>query len=368
MSRSHAFDQWYECGDKKFLNIFQAFDYQKKTNFFPEYRFDHEFIESIRNFKKPKNINHQYIKNLIVNRLKILRKKHKYLRLALGGGTDSFSVLKYCVENDIYLDEVFTHMISIDPNNIRLNIEYLPALRFAKKHLGKTIGTVNEIYPAIEDFEFVKKLDWFLDEKIIRGCQFPGRIVNLFVQCYKKTDLPFDDTLTIFCLDKPYLQNINGQIFWSQIDGTISEIMGCENTLPLFFDKENPELTVAMAFALLDHSDSSLPFIGYDTQPIEKKKAILHNMGLESTGHYFIDNHLWGKNPWDNETKKSKLALQQLIDMGRQDIVDAYYDSIKICTLKFQNLPHAIDVKSNSIKTVKRYCQKIPIYQDSFGA
>ena len=78
MSRSHAlFDQWYECGDKRFLNIWQAFDYQKESGYFPHYRFDQEFLNSIKNIKRPKNLNHNYIKNLIVKRLKQLRNEYK---------------------------------------------------------------------------------------------------------------------------------------------------------------------------------------------------------------------------------------------------------------------------------------------------
>ena len=370
MSRSRIlFDQWYECGDKKFLNIFQAFDYQLKSNIVPEYKLDQEFIESIKNIKRPKSVNHEYCKNLIVNRLKDLRKKNKHLRLALGGGTDSFSILKYCVEYDIYIDEVFTQMISIDPKNIRLNIEYLPALQFAKKHIGKSIGNVNEIYHQIEEYEFVKKYDWFSNPDIVRGGTFPGRMINsIFIQCDKITDLALDETLTIVCVDKPDLHHIDGQFFLSILDKTIAEMMGCKNMLPLFFDKDNPELIVAMSYALLDHGDISLPFISYGSQPRSKKLKILHHMGLESTGHHFIDHHLLGKNVWDMETKKSKSALQQLIHAGRKDLVDAYYDSIKICTLKYKNLPYAIEHKPNAVQTVARYSQKIPIYQDSFGS
>ena len=41
MSRTHAeFDQFYECGDKKFVNLWQAFDYQLESQHFPYYRPD----------------------------------------------------------------------------------------------------------------------------------------------------------------------------------------------------------------------------------------------------------------------------------------------------------------------------------------
>jgi len=364
MSRSHAFDQWYECGDKKFLNIWQAFDYQKESGHFPEYKFDPEFIANIQNIKRPKNLNHQYIKNLIVNRLKQLRKQHKFLRLALGGGTDSFSILKYCVENDIYLDEVFTRMMTIN-ENIRHNIEYMPALRYAEKHVGKSIGKVLKIHPTIQEAEYPLQKDWY--KNLLVGNCLSGRHC-IYSHYYKVTDLPFDDTMTIVGYDKPYIQKENGQMYWTQIDGGISETMGCKNSLPLFFDKHNPELAVCMAYALLENSDTDRDFIGFDIQPKQHKLKILHAMGLESTGHHYLDFHLWGKAPFEGMNTKHLIAQRELIKLGRQDIVDAYLNTNKIIILQYQSLPHGIEVKENKfVKATNRLCQKVPIYQDSFG-
>lgn len=370
MSRSHTmFDQWYECGDKKFHNIWQAFDCQRQTGTFPQYRFDQEFISSIKNVKRPKNLSHSYCKNLIVTRLKQLRKRHTYLRLALGGGTDSFSILKYCVENDIYLDEVFTYMVSIDHNAVRSNIEYLPSIKYAKQHLGKSIGNVLLLHPTIKDYECVFEKDWLQNPEYVKGSQLPGRITNAVSRWYNKTNLPLNESVTVFGLDKPYIQNIEGKMYWTHLDSTIAEIMGCQNALPLFFDKNNPELHVAMTYALLENSDTSLPFIGYDTQPTHKKDKIIIEMGLESTGHYYIDHHLLGKSAYDSQSMKASQARKELIKLDRQDILNAYYDTIKKCIQKYSNLPHALEIKSNkTIKTVARYTEKIPIYQDSFGS
>ena len=369
MSRSHTlFDQWYECGDKKFLNIWQAFDYQKESGHFPLYKFDPEFIENIKNIKRPKNLNHQYIKNLIVNRLKQLRKEHKFLRLALGGGTDSFSILKYCIEHDIYIDEVFTWMLTIDQKNVRNNIEYLPALKFAEKHVGQTVGKVLKLYPTIRDAEFTLQNGWYRNDQIIVGNHLPARSA-MFSHYYKITDLPIDETITIFGFDKPYIQKENNQMYWTQIDGGISEIMGCKNILPLFYDKHNPELTVSMAYALLENSNTDHDFIGYDTQPSKNKLQILHAMGLESTGHHYLDFHLWGKEPFEYQNKKNIIAQKELQKLGRQDIIDAYFKTLKIIILQYKELPYGIEIKNNIYaKATNRFCQKVPIYQDSFGS
>ena len=367
MSRSHAlFDQWYECGDKKFINIWQAFDYQKQSGHFPTYKFDQQFLHSLKNIRRPKNLSPQYIKDLMVTRLKQLRLQYKYLRLALGGGTDSYSILKYCVENDIYLDEVFCEMTSIDKELIKPNLEFIPALRFADRHVGKTIGTVIRSHPTIAELESVLQKDWYKDTNIVRGNHLPGRWHILSVY-YKKTQLPQEETLTITGIDKPSVQRQNDQLYWCQLDSTISEMMSCENILPLFFDKGNPELTVAMTYGLLESGSLAGQLINFSSQPYNKKLEVLHHMGLQSTGYHWIDFHLHGKNAIDILSRKNQAAHKELIRIGRRDIHQAFYSSIQQVIEQYKDLPHAIDVDGKYAKSVRRYTEKIPIYQDFFG-
>ncbi len=368
MSRSHSlFNQWYECGDKHFYNIWQAFDYQKQTGHLPSYQFDQEFIKSIKNIKRPKNLSHQYIKNLMVSRLKQLRQQHKYLRLALGGGTDSFSILKYCVAHDIYIDEVFCEMTSINKNLIKPNLEFEPALRFAEQHVGSCIGSVIRSHPTINELETVLTKGWYKNPNIVKGNHLPGRwhIIGLY---YKKTNLPLEETLTITGIDKPSVVRENNELYWCQLDSTISETMQCENILPLFFDKENPELTVAMTYGLLDTSAVSGNLINYSNQPAHKKLDVLHAMGLESTGHHYIDFHLLGKTVIELDKPKNKAAHRELISLGRKDISDAFYSCVNQIISDYKDLPYAIEIKGQSVQSVHRYTQKIPIYQDFFGS
>lgn len=363
---SNIFDCYYQCGDKKFLNIWQAFDEQCKTNQFPKFVLDKEFLESIKNIKRPKNLSGGYIKNLIVQRLKNLRKKYKYMRLALGGGTDSFSILKYCVENDIYIDEVFTHMVSIIPNT-RSDIEYLPALIYAEKYQGKQIGNVIRIHPTIEECEYPLQTGWYKNPNFVRGNHFPVRPA-IASQYYTKSKLPLNESITIFGFDKPYVYNNDGKLYWIQMDSGLGEVMGCKNILPLFLDKENPELTVCMTYALLDHANTNMRFIGFDKRTKNLKK-ILEGMGLESTGHRFIDHAFLGKTKYEFQNKKNRMYHDELRKKNRQDIIDAYFFTHKLIILQYKDLPHAIEIlDSKFVKSVLRHSEKIPIYQDSFGS
>ena len=127
------FPQYYLCGEKQFTNLFQAFDHQKNTGHFPHYEIDPELIESLKHIKRPKNLSTQYIRDLIIKGLRQIRNKNSKLRLCLGGGTDSWTILDVCIKNDIYLDEVVTGLVSFE-GDVRADLEYLPAIAYAKNH------------------------------------------------------------------------------------------------------------------------------------------------------------------------------------------------------------------------------------------
>ena len=272
------------------------------------------------------------------------------------------------MEHDIYLDEVFCEMTSVDKTLLKPNIEFEPSLRFAEQHISKSIGQVIRSHPTINELESVLSEGWYRDSNIVRGNHLPGRW-HILSRYYKKTKLPLDETLTITGIDKPSLRRQEDKFYWGHLDSTISEIMGCKNIIPLFFDKNNPELTVAMTYGLLDAGSLSGSFINYSDQPKHKKLDVLHSMGLESTGHHYIDFHLLGKNVVDAYNKKNKLFHKELLSMNRVDIYNAFNSCVDKVYDDYKDLPHAIHVKDGKYSgTVRRYTAEIPIYQDFFGA
>jgi hypothetical protein len=126
-----SFIQYYKVGDEKFYNKFRAFDYMMNKNLTMEYIMDADFIKSLEDKPRPKNNDKHLIRELILKGMKNLRLKHKKLRLALGGGTDSWTILKICMENNLYIDEVACGLVSFT-GDVRADLEYLPALRYAK--------------------------------------------------------------------------------------------------------------------------------------------------------------------------------------------------------------------------------------------
>ena len=83
-------------------------------------------------------------------------------------------------------------------------------------------------------------------------------------------------------VEKPRLVIDAGQPNWF-LDDSANELMGVENTVPMFIDKENPDLVVSLAYA-------SLPFLknqqegqhfGYHTCDRETKLKMLAAYGFE---------------------------------------------------------------------------------------
>ena len=86
------FKTWYQVADKKFVNIFNAFDESIKTKEFAHFCIDPDFYKTLTSVSRPKNYSPDYIQSLIAKQLRVLRKKYSYIRLAYTGGTDSHIV------------------------------------------------------------------------------------------------------------------------------------------------------------------------------------------------------------------------------------------------------------------------------------
>jgi len=365
---TYYFNQYYKCGDKKFHNISQAFDQQRISGNVPEYVIDHELIDSIENFKKPKDISSKRIRELMITRLRALRKKYNRLVLAYSGGTDSYTILRLCVDNDIYIDETFTHMVSTR-NDLRTNIEYIAALKCAKPYEGKMIGKCTIVHPTVDEHSYVDNPFWFRDDMMCPGANITWRPYGLPALAKKVTNHD-PSTLLIVGYEKPKITLEDGKLFWTMTDAGIGEMMGIPNAVPFYSDKENPELTVSLAYATLDNINvkdkGKNGFISYTNSDAHTKKKLLTAYGYHTTGHYFLDMALLGKESY-HQNKKTLRLFKELDKIGlgdyRQKIIDTHARIKKL----YGDLPYALEYRGNLIKPIGRFSQKVSILQDKFG-
>lgn len=359
-----SFIQYYKVGDKKFYNKFQAFDYVMDKNLTIEYIMDKDFIKSLEDKPRPKNANKDLIRKLILKGMKNLRRENKKLRLALGGGTDSWTILKVCMENDLYIDEVACGLVSFS-GNVRADLEYLPALRYAKKFEGKLIGRIKTMPITKQSLEYVNDPAWF---KKTSGPSLPIR--PFFYHLAKEVMNSDKDYVNITGMDKPTILVENGQMFWMQMDvKSIGEWMGIENHQPLFYDKNNPELTIAMTYAFIealpnDHFKKD-GIYEYETLQRSHKDSVLDNLGFK-LDRPWLNHHLLGKKLYDMNTKTLHF-IKELKKHGQESFLDKWRHTMSIINKTYKDIPYGLETKGHYVKTVGRFSQKIPIYKNSFG-
>ena len=357
------FHQNYKSGDKLFYNLFQALDYSKQTGHHVYYEFDKQFIESLSGCKKPVTISNQLIPRLMVKGLKQIREKHSKVRLALGGGTDSWTILKLCIENDIYLDEVVSGLVSL-VGDVRTDLEYLPAIKYAKKYEGSKIGEVKTISPTKKSLEFINEREWF---KKIGGPLLPIR--PFFSQLGKSLMNADTNFANITGLCKPTILVKDGKPYFAQLDvKSIGEWMHIKNHYPLFYDKDNPELTVAMVYAFID----SLPSIKndgvYDYTTVSDRKIkdrILDSFGMK-LDRPWLNYHLLGKAKFDLNIKARRF-IKELPKIGIHGYMEKWYDSMNYIHNQYKDVPYGTETDGKNVRPTGRFCQMVPILKERFG-
>ena len=361
---ANNFDQWYSCNQKTYHNIWQAFyDNKDAKENYVDYHIDQELIGVLKNFKRP-NTSPIYLQKLMISQLKKLRKTYNEVRFLYSGGTDSYTILKLAIENDIYIDETITHMVSLTDNN-RTNIEYLFGLNYAQNYVGKNIGKITIINPTLDDYYYLDNNNWLSNPNYVKGNPVYIR------PCYFNQYLPSTQnksSITIIGYEKPQLFKENDQLYWTLLDYPISECMDMPDLYFFFLDKNNPELVVGQNFALID----SLPkitdgYFNFQTLNLNTPINLIEKIGLYSTNKRYIDKGLLGKKMFDTSIKNQR-TIKELKKLGRTDILDKIKKTCNKVYNDLKHIPYSIEYQHGFVKSVGRFSQKIPIYQDSFGS
>ena len=358
---SYYFDTHYLCGDKKFHNIFQAFDEQKRSGCFPEFVVDHELITRLGKLERPADCSRSRLQKLMVGRLKELRTRYNKLKVAFGGGTDSYTIVKLCVDNDIYIDETIT-LLASQYGNVRTNIEPWAGLKSIRKFLGRHIGKITEVYPAPHEIEYANDPYWFLKLENCRGPNLQHRY-QCFGETIAKSMANQTDSIMLTGHEKPYLRSQGGRLYWYVSDSGVGMVSGIENTIPFFIDKENPELVTTLAYAYLDahtskHKIKEGDYITYDTSQNRDKNQILEQIGFHRTPYNFVNWSLMGKAQY-NLTRKDLRFHKECNNLGKSYIVKNILNTHQRIKKLYGNLPHALETNGELVKPVGRISQQI---------
>lgn len=368
--------EWNDCykvGDKEYHGFFTAIDstidQEGNQTGWVEYQADNDLFGLLQSAKRPSVIKNTTQRELMVKGLTRARQRHKKLRLLFSGGTDSWSILKLCMENKIYIDEVLCHLHSFEESPAhmqnRTNIEFLPGLKYANKFKGSLIGEIHTPMHSIE------KLTQFVNDDDIRK-HAPGPFLPLRSAMYFKhlQQLDYTDTGTITGLEKPELIVEKDNIYWVVMDSPTGEWMGMKNHIPLYLDKHNPELTVHMAYAMLEALPKNLlqgeyRHINWHTLDKDISKKLLDSWGL-STPRNWLNNHTM-KSKTHAIAPKTTYFLKEAHRLGVNNLIEDYMSQMKHIYDRYRHLPYTVSWEDNWVSSVGRFSQRIQIEQDSFG-
>jgi len=358
------FHTWYQVADKKFNNIFNAFDESIKNGEFVYFNIDTEFIEAITSMSRPKNCSPDRIQSLIATQLKKLRKKHSYIRLAYTGGTDSHTILKVAMDNKIYIDETITILVSLKKDK-EGDKEFQPGLAYAKQYEGTLIGKVTTVTPKIEDYNFRNIKNYWKNSKYIRGGYVPLRAFSWLE--YLRIDNKLEKGITIVGTEKPCLLRKNKKFYWFTTDAPHGEFMGIPNIYSMFLDKNNPELPIAQSYALLDFVKNKKNIGRKIEDRLEFKFSYLNGATrldcAYALGCVVLNEDLglarFGKGKINYLNQKHQFAKKELIELNRNDIIENWFQTVTDIYKEYKNYPYMVKSQIDCVGTVGRYSKFI---------
>ena len=219
---------YYQADGYKFNNVYLANWYEQKYNSWaafvaqPVNKIKHKV--SNETFDLSKNYNLEYLKKL--------RQENNYLQLFFSGGTDSYTLLKLAVDNNIFIDEI---VCVATGNNFKLkeNREiYENAIPIAKKYKDK-YGKLTIKQITLNDYHRVYQDPYSLVKYPECGATYP--IYRRMWNNYKSIN-----GVRIIGPEKPQLVYYNKKWYTVILDSSLNGFYAIDKDLIFFnYDPEN---------------------------------------------------------------------------------------------------------------------------------
>jgi len=355
-----VYDSYYDVGGDQFANVFQALDHANHTKKFCYFNIHKDWINALEQTYSVPKPNRKTLQVLYLKKLKQLRQNHNKLVLAYSGGTDSHTILKIAIDNDIYFDEVIIEYPGVmeAANDQIINAEQIMALEFVNKHIGKSIGKVTVIKWNEKDYEYLNHAGWYKNPKFYQHNKIK---VRPCVKVYMSKHYNDLDGVIITGHEKQGVRFKNNKFYWFVTDTGTTEHKIIRNAFPFFLD---PEIVVSYAYVLRDQLKGKLNYftqIGdrYDffwKIPLAETKKFYESLGLEFINHEsvkFTQKPNWGT----HHNYKNKGIINSLEKYGHTQILDKIYYLHEHINNEYKNTNHAVQSDGTFVKTVERYSQ-----------
>jgi hypothetical protein len=325
--------QHYRVGEKTFVNAYAALYESAQTEQFsqgiaPQYHLDAYSAVDVARLQ-------QYTTaDLIRQKLSVLRQSHNKIRLHYTGGRDSHTILLAALDMGIDFDCVFTHTNSI-VEDLYTEQEFTPGIEFANSvHMPNVVHRL-----GIEDFERVWTDPWCFTKYHDFYHGFAPVYSDLMLDKYDDYDLE------LLGVDKPWYY-VNGDDYYWILNDATDYCIGRTHE-DFFLGSVHPELTVKQVYQgyeFIKQRDKQ-GFVVYKDLP---QKHFCRHLGL----HDGIDVKY-------NEEKTRKdfhatgyfnnkhyRSMQQVLGMGRQDIVDAWRETSAHLVEQLSPAPYGLETRT----------------------
>jgi hypothetical protein len=338
----------YTVNDKKFINFFQASEYAHEHNGFVDFKVDPTDVADFCSVDVAR-LEQMDIRDLYKKKIAFLRENFGKLRLLYSGGTDSHTILDLAKEIGIEFDEVLTELVSIK-GNTKLDIEYLPAIEYVK-HNG--IKNHHCIRPELQHYEIYKDPTWVKDVCGSQWFSFRGAKFDLTLRDREPMTL-------VTGHDKTYMYvSAEGKYYWIIRDVPFSEEMRYDQ-VAFYLDSIMPEVAVKQAYmrkrylqkyrpmvrGLVDGQSRAQP--GHPTSrdvSLSEQEIYYEYLGRSSPlSELTKDPVIMGKGYPTWNSPKHFLAMEELKEMGRGDLVEAFFNSMEKVKEAYKNHKHCLSL------------------------
>ena len=321
----------YNVNSKRFINFFQAHDYAKENNGFVDFKLSESDVNSYLSVDVER-LNHIEIRSLYKSKISWIRDNFKKTRLCYSAGTDSHTILQLSQEMGIEYDSVELETCSItrDP---KLDVEHLPGIEYATQ---TGVRNFKVIRPEVRHFERYHDPFWVKD--VCGG--------NLFGFRGAKIDVVVRDSEPMTCIsgmDKAWVYvSAEGKYYWVITDYPYTEYMRFDH-VPFFLDSNIPEVAVKQAYCVKKFLQERHPhyrglFESTGKMDIEEKLCYLKYTGRpEPLSPLLADPNIMGKKIPRYLNRKNQGVMQELKNIGRGDLVDAFYHSLEMIKKQYRD-------------------------------
>ena len=336
--------QHYRVCNKTFTNYYSALLETKRTGQFAEFVLPDVHLDAIKSVDVDE-IKQATNKSLMTKKLLYLKDVYGKLRLHYSGGSDSQTILDIADGAGVVWDSVFMWLTNTTGDFTTDDREFKGAYEFIKqnKHLYKDL----EIYRFSEqDYEV-----WFDQDVPQKYTDFYQGFRPTWDQIYARH---LDDSvLNVQGAEKPVLYKTPSSYYWIQTDMVDSNLS--INTCDFFQDSIFPQLAVKQAYSAKDYFENLFPertgWLGFQKDP--DFNNISKYLGLSNPVEEWLKtNKADDPNRIGGHNNKSHLAIKNMQQLGRQDIVDAYLSTSEHFIRTFKDIPHGIQTDNIYIQGV----------------